>query len=161
VLALSASARKFGPDTGVVLHGFQTRGAGGKNKTPWELSGAKATIREGFYELEDFKVILHLEDGSEAVLTSPACKYDESRGVAESNAPIRVESDAMTLEGIGYDVLLEEKKLRVRSNVRMTIRREGGLSGVLRESARSAPGSGNDAEGHKARQTVVPDSGEK
>lgn len=117
------SAFDFGAKTGAVLYGFQTRGITSKNNTQWVLSGARATIGKGWYQLEEFKLILHQENGEKIILTSPRCRYEEVAGVAESGAPIRVVGDNLSLQGVGYDILLGKRRLRIRSQVRMTIRR--------------------------------------
>jgi hypothetical protein len=159
---LPTGALDFGPKTGAVLYGFQTRSAGGAGKTRWELSGGRAVLREAWYELEDFRLTLHLEDGSTAVLTSPRCRYDEAGGTASSPAPIQVVGDQLTLRGVGYDMLLDKKKLRIRSKVRMTIRRaivpREILPGRTRKPAVSSPAAGPEAHPENAKPE---DEGEK
>ncbi len=109
----------------ITLDGFETRGASHEGKTEWVLNGAKARLRGGLYELDDIRLIVYLENGDKAEITSPRCVFDQARGIARSDAPLKVVSQDMTLEGEGYDLATERKVLRIRSRVRMTVRKAG------------------------------------
>lgn len=109
----------------VTLDGFETRGAGRDGKTEWVLHGGTARLRGGLYELNDIRLIVYLEGGNQAEITSPRCVFDQARGIARSDAPLKVVSQDMTLEGEGYDLATDRKVLRIRSRVKMTVRKVG------------------------------------
>lgn len=125
-LGLSAlPAFDFEGSQAITLDGFETRGASHEGKTEWVLNGAKARLRGGLYELDDIRLIVYLEDSSQAEITSPRCVFDQARGIARSDAPLKVVSQDMTLTGEGYDLATERKVLRIRSRVKMTVRKAG------------------------------------
>ncbi len=106
----------------IVLKGFQTRGQDANGNTSWDMSGDQATVRGALHTLEAVRLRLYLENGTTALITSPECLYNQATGLIESPAALKVESRQMTLEGVGYDVLTTEKKLRIRGNVHMKLR---------------------------------------
>jgi hypothetical protein len=109
----------------VVLEGFETRGTDKDGKPQWELHGEKARLRGGQYRLEDILLAVYLEQGGKATITSPRCVFDQARGIASSDAPLRVKSEEMTLQGEGYDFSIERRVLRIRSHVTMNVKKVG------------------------------------
>ena len=127
VLALSSLlAFDFEGGHTVTLVGFETRGAGKDGKEEWQLHGEKARLRGGLYQLDRIRLVVHLENNRRATVTSPKCMFDQTRGIAHSDAPLHVVSEEMTLEGVGYDIAADRKVLRIRSQVKMTVRKVGG-----------------------------------
>jgi len=127
VLALSALlAFDFEGGHAVTLVGFETRGTSKDGKEEWQLHGEKARLRGGLYQLDRIRLVVHLENNSRATVTSPKCVFDQTRGIAHSDAPLHVVSEEMTLEGVGYDIAADRKVLRIRSQVKMTLRKVGG-----------------------------------
>ena len=141
----------------VTLNGFETRGAGHDGKTEWVLHGDKARLRGGLYELDDIRLIVYLGGGNQAEITSPRCVFDQARAIARSDAPLKVVSQEMTLEGEGYDLATDRKILRIRSRVKMTVRKVGAhlspidVFGDLGKPRQPAPGTAQDQPENEQR----------
>jgi hypothetical protein len=125
LLALVLPALDFQGGQTVTLSGFQTRGTDDDGKAQWELHGKTARLRGGLYRLDTIQLVVYLEDGDRVTITSPRCIFDQARGIARSDAPIKVVSEEMTLEGEGYDFDINRKLLRVRSRVKMKLKKAG------------------------------------
>jgi hypothetical protein len=122
LLAVALPAIDFRGAQTVTLDGFETRGTG---KAQWELYGKTARLHGGLYELDSIRLVVYREDGSRATITSPKCTFDPTKRVAFSDAPIKVVSEGMTLEGVGYDFAIDRKRLRIRSQVKMRAKQLG------------------------------------
>lgn len=109
----------------ITLDGFETRAVNPDGKTEWELRGQTAKLRGGLYDLSDIRLAVHLEDGRRVDLASPRCTFDHARGIVRSDAPLEVVSADMALAGVGYDLAIDRNILRIRSQVRMTLRKLG------------------------------------
>jgi hypothetical protein len=111
--------------TAVTLRGFRTQGRA-ENGARWRLRGESAVIRGTTYELTGVSMDLDLEDGRTAKITSRACVYHQDSGLVESQDAVRMESGETSLDGVGFDILLSERRLRVRDQVKMVISGAGG-----------------------------------
>jgi len=110
----------------VKLSDFKSRGCNEDGKLSWELWGASAEVRGPKAQLEKVRLTFYLKDGERVLLTSPRCSFNQATQIGKSDEAIHVESQVMTLDGVGYDVLAETHKVRIRSNVRMIIKRKAG-----------------------------------
>jgi len=145
---------------GAVIHlqQFKTQGRGERGQR-WFLEGQSAVIRGTVYELSG--VTLRLETGEDrtAVIQAQACTYYQDSGLIESAAPVHVESDGIILDGIGFDMLMAERRLRVREAVRMELVRAGeDLEAVLptHPAAPAAPAGPDDNAKKQAEGKVAP-----
>ncbi len=102
----------------VTLRGFKTQGRA-ENGARWRLQGESAVIRGAVYELTGVVVDLDLEDGRTARITSRACVYHQDSGLVESADAVHMESGGTTLDGMGFDMLMADRRLRVRDAVRV------------------------------------------
>lgn len=102
----------------VTLRGFKTQGRA-ENGARWRLQGESAVIRGAVYELTGVIVDLDLEDGRTARITSRACVYHQDTGLVESADAVHMESGGTTLDGMGFDMLMADRRLRVRDAVRV------------------------------------------
>ncbi|MBN2451373.1 MAG: LPS export ABC transporter periplasmic protein LptC [Lentisphaeria bacterium] len=139
-LALGVPAARSGPfdlpQSGAITLGHfrtQSQGEGGSR---WELAGDHAVIRAGVYALENVVLVLFSEGGQSITIRSPNCTYRQGSGVIESDAPVHVEGRELTIDGVGYDVLLTERRLRIRDRTAMTVMSQGGKALL--------PGRGNE-----------------
>lgn len=119
---LSLSCLQGGPASVMVLKGFQTRGTDELGRTSWDMVGEKAVIEGSIHHLTTITLHLFLKDGDQATVKSPACTYNQATGLIDSDAALVVRSRQMILNGVGYDILTGERKLRVRSNVHMRLK---------------------------------------
>lgn len=125
LLAVQLRALDLDGAHNIVLDGFETRAADPDGKSQWEIRGVRAKLRGGLYDLEDIRLVVHLDSGRRVDIESPRCVFDQARGIASSDAPLKVVSEDMTLVGEGYDLAAARKVLRIRNQVKMTIRKVG------------------------------------
>lgn len=119
---------------GMVMSGFRTRSAESDDSSGWELSGDEAVIRGEIASLSGFELTIRIPGRETLLVTSPQCDFDRTRKIGTSSESLDVRSTSMRLQGIGYDLLLDQQKLKLRSGVKMRIRAP---SGVIESAARS------------------------
>ena len=107
----------------------------------WRLAGAEAVLDGPVVEMKKVELTLFLDDGQQALITSPRSTFDRDARTVSSDAPVRVVSDSLRLDGVGYDIPADRQRIYVRSNVHMVIRDAGG--GALE---RLAPPGGESRE---------------
>ena len=150
----SGAFRGTGADR-LVLTGFSTRERRPDGSLKWQVNGRRAVVHGNDADIEDLELTLCPEEGGEQLrLTSPKCLFNRVTKVCRSSAPIHVKSPSLEVRGVGYDIMAEEQKLHIRSNVRMVIRKAGGLleAGVVGPTRRA--GGGTDR--HAQTETKVP-----
>ncbi len=154
-LALSLSAFDMRPGVSLTMTGFRTRGGSREDGgTDWEIKGARAVVRGVLAELEKLELTFFLREGETATITSPRCSFNQADEVGRSDAPIKLESRTMKLEGVGYDILVNEHRVRVRSNVKMRIRLTRRAAGLWRSVA-----PGDDAADTATESNHAPEDG--
>lgn len=75
--------------------------------------------------MDDVELMFFQENGGRIQITSPKCAFSEATRVGRSEAPIHVQSRTLILDGVGYTVFVDSKKLHIRSNVHMIITKTG------------------------------------
>lgn len=124
-----AHAFDFGKGELAILENFCTRGGKGQSGSSvdtWELRGSKAVVRGRTYALKTVRLSMAAKDGRVFVVTSPNCVFDQDTGVARSEAPVRIVGEDATIDGVGYDVSMAQRRVRIRSSVHITLRVAGG-----------------------------------
>lgn len=106
----------------VTLDNFSTRGLDDKGNLSWRLSGETAEMNGSIITVKEFMAFFHQKDGGIVELVSPGCRFLQSLKEVKSDSPVRVKADGLSIEGIGYDVYLEGRVIRIRSSVRAVIR---------------------------------------
>ena len=122
ILALALTAKAQIGQNSIVFDDFVMRGndeTGGKS---WQMHGAHAEMSGTIVKIEELDVLFFMADGSVTRVQSPNCKFNKTTRIGASPSPIHVDGDNMKLDGIGYDLLADQQKLIVRSNVTMWIR---------------------------------------
>lgn len=138
-LALCCPAIEFQENAVVTLNQFRTQGRA-ENGARWFLEGRKAVIRGTVFDLQEATVRMELEDGKTALMTSERCTYHQESGLLESAAAVRVESGDAVLAGVGFDMLIAERRLRIRDAVRMEIPQKAVDLRTALPGAGTAPG---------------------
>jgi len=144
-LLLPCHGLEFQAGTVVNLRQFKTQGhaeEGGR----WYLDGQSAVIRGAVYELTGVVVRFEDSNGKTAVVRSQACTYYQDSGLVESNAAVRVESGDITLDGVGFDMLMAERRLRIRDAVRMEVPAARANLGALSPTSRPVTPPAKTAE---------------
>ena len=111
----------------VVMSGFRLRENREDGTVSWELSGAKAAVVGGVVRMTDVELVLHLEDGARAVITSPGCRFNRETNVVRSDQTIRVRHPGFDLDGKGYHVEADRQRLHIQHDVKMVIRTPAGV----------------------------------
>jgi len=125
LLALAGSVPRARSDllgSQIRLSEFRTRETADDGATEWELSGVEAVIQGGIVEMKNVKLRLYLDDGSEALVTSPRSVFDRDAKMISSASAISIDSAAFELEGTGYDIPIEQERVHIRSKVHMKVR---------------------------------------
>ena len=122
----TVSAAAFVPGQYLECDGFQTRECYEDGTVHWQLSGETARIQGVLAEITGAELVLNLPDREPLRIWSPKCVFNERTRVGESDGPLRVQTENMVLEGVGYDVVARagQERLRLRSRVRMRIRNQ-------------------------------------
>lgn len=113
----------------VVLGKFRARAPRSEEGASWELEGSEARMNGTVVTLRDLRLKLTLEDGSDAVVDSPFCTFDNVDKSLKSGKTIRIRHPAFSLDGQGYTAFCEEHRILVHSEVRMVIR-EAAMGGT-------------------------------
>ena len=116
----------------VPLQGFHTNGvfrmnpAGRKGDVKeevlWEMQGRRATLQLPECHLTDFRMALQSPSRGNFTLESPHCTYDQQSHSLHSDAPMTIAGGGMKLEGVGYDVYMDETAKNIRVVVRQAVR---------------------------------------
>ena len=105
----------------VTLDAFQTHGLDTQGNLSWRLSGETAERHGSIILIRDFHAVFHQPGGRSYELMSPGCRFLQSLKEVKSDSPVRLASEGILIEGIGYDAYLEGKMIRIRSSVRIVL----------------------------------------
>lgn len=106
----------------ITIQNFKTQEKDEAGVTRWYLSGKKATIKEPHIEINSFNIRLFQEGSSKTVeVSSPHCSFNRTSNIGRSTEKIIATGENMFLEGKGYDLLLKQQVMELRSEVRMVI----------------------------------------
>ena len=128
LLLLTAAPLAFaqsllGNSTTVKVEGFSTQGSSPDGKIVWELDGKDAELSVNITEVRDFTLNIQLKDGMRYAVRSFFCRYVNALHEIKSSSPLILESEAITASGIGYDIFLDSHILRIRSCVRINVKK--------------------------------------
>ena len=111
---------------------FRTQGLDGDGRLVWQLSGESADFRGSVTDLKDanarivnlnnIRTVIHTTAGKTFTLTSTSCHVLLALGELKSDSAIEFTSDGIKGTGIGYDIDLEHKVVRLRTTVRFVIK---------------------------------------
>jgi len=101
---------------------FKARAAKSGESEGWELEGSEAVMNGRIVSLRDARLELVLDGGKRAVITSPACEYDDGSKSLRSGREIHLRHPAFSLDGVGYTAFSEEHRILVHSKVRLVIK---------------------------------------
>ncbi len=122
---------------------FRTQGLDGNGRLVWQLTGESADFRGSVTDLKDanarivnlknIRTVIHTTAGQQFTLTSTSCNVLLALGELKSDSAIEFTSEGIKGSGIGYDIDLEHKIVRLRTTVRFVIRQSEG-SKILPDS---------------------------
>ena len=106
----------------VELQSFSTHGLDAQGNLSWRLSGGTAQRNGSIVLISDFSAVFHQPGGRTYELMSPGCRFLQSLKEVKSDAPVRLVSEGIFIEGIGYDAYLESRMIRIRSSVKAVLK---------------------------------------
>lgn len=107
----------------LTLSRFHTNGLDAKGRMAWTLDGAAAEVRGSLTFIRDFQASITPEEGRPFQLSSAQCRFMHNLREVKSDSPLLVESDGLRASGIGYDIYLDRRIVRIRSAVKIVIKR--------------------------------------
>lgn len=115
---------------------FSTQGLDSDGRLIWQLSGESADFRGSVTDLKDanarivnlknIETVIHTTAGKKFTLTSTSCQVLLALGELKSDSAIEFTSEGIKGTGIGYDIDLEHKVVRLRTTVRFVIKQSEG-----------------------------------
>ena len=116
---------------------FSTHGLDKNGVLRWVLEGESVSFRGNAMELKDDEArvievknchaVLHGSNGKLFTLMTPSCNVLMALRELKSNSVLQFTTDGFEGSGIGYDVNLEQRVIRLRSTVHISVRHKAGL----------------------------------
>ncbi|MBR0458817.1 MAG: LPS export ABC transporter periplasmic protein LptC [Victivallales bacterium] len=106
------------------VESFHTQGMEKDGKIAWELEGETADLHGKVIELSLITARITQENGRDARLKSTSCRFLQSLKEVKSDAPLELVAPGVLATGIGYDIYLDKKIVRIRSTVRIVLQRQ-------------------------------------
>lgn len=119
--AFSQSMMGTGNDVKVL--DFHTQGLDDTGKAAWSLNGGEAEVRGNVTEMNNIRANFIMEGGKNIIINSPSCRFMHNLRELKSDAPLTLTAEGITATGIGYDVYLDSRLLRIRSTVKIIVKR--------------------------------------
>ena len=102
---------------------FMSQGRTEDGAADWQLFGKSAEVSANITDVRNIRILLKIKDGVVYNVSSHSARYVNALREIKSSAPLLVESEGLKASGIGYDVFLDKKVLRIRSNVKIDVER--------------------------------------
>ena len=132
---------------------FSTHGLDKDGTLRWVLEGESVNFKGNVMELKDdearvievknCRAVFHGTNGKEFTLMTPSCNVLMALRELKSDSVLQFTTNGFEGSGIGYDVNLEERIVRLRSTVHISIKHKAGL---LREKMEELKANKNKQE---------------
>ena len=116
---------------------FSTHGLDKDGTLKWVLEGESVNFKGNVMALKDdearvievknCRAVLHGSNGREFTLITPSCNVLMALRELKSDSVLQFTTNGFEGSGIGYDVNLEQRILRLRSTVHISIKHKAGL----------------------------------
>ena len=116
---------------------FSTHGLDKDGTLKWVLEGESVNFKGNVMALKDdearvievknCRAVLHGSNGKEFTLMTPSCNVLMALRELKSDSVLQFTTNGFEGSGIGYDVNLEQRIVRLRSTVHITIKHKAGL----------------------------------
>lgn len=124
IFSLAAMADSFlGPGQEATVKNFHTQSLLKDGKYSWMLDGRDAVANGNLLELKNFALVFLPDNGQEYDVTSSECRFLYSLREVKSDAAIQIKSTGISASGIGYDIHLDKRMVRIRTTVKIVIQR--------------------------------------
>lgn len=122
---------------------FRTQGLDSNGRQIWQLTGESADFKGSVIDLKEanarivglknIKTVIHTSAGKAFTFTSSSCQVMLALRELKSDSAIEFSSDGINGSGIGYDVNLEQRIVRIRTTVRFVIKQNTGKNLLQKE----------------------------
>ena len=137
LLLLVGATALLGQNNRTSAQHFTTHGLDQNGKLRWVLEGDSVSFKGNVMELKDdqariieirnCQAVMHGSNGRLFTLTTPSCNVLMALRELKSNSVLQFATDGFEGSGIGYDVNLEQRILRLRSTVHIVIKSKGNM----------------------------------
>lgn len=120
---------------------FSTHGLDENGKLKWTLEGESADFKGSIMDLKEAtahiinlrkcNAMVFASNGQKFTLKSPHCQVMLALRELKSDSALEFTADGITGSGIGYDINLDQKIIRLRTTVRFTIKQNTGKNFIL------------------------------
>lgn len=102
-LVLALATGVVAQRAGMELEGFRVPEYNDDGTMQSQLFGSRAVLKEdGLVDITDLKIEFYQTGKSNVVLTAPECTYNRNTKDAESDGPVKIEMQEMTVTGRGF-----------------------------------------------------------
>ena len=132
---------------------FSTHGLDDNGTLRWVLEGESVNFKGNVMELKDdqariievknCRAVMHGSNGRHFTLQTPSCSVLMALRELKSDSVLLFSTDGFEGSGIGYDVNLEQRIVRLRSTVHISIKQRT-TEGILKENQRDKNKSKQD-----------------
>ena len=108
---------------GMELEGFRVPEYNKDGTMKSQLFGERAVLKEnGLVEITDLKIEFYQPGKSDVTITAPRCNYERQSRNAESDGPVRIDMQEMTVTGRGFLCEGREYQFQILNDVRMVLK---------------------------------------
>ena len=98
----------------IIIDNFKTGGP------DYVIAGKKARVNGNRVLIDHIKARLYQNNG-EIYLFSPECDFDQNQKTGYSNQPVHIRNKNMTIDGVGFELDIEQSRVVVKKDVRVKI----------------------------------------
>ena len=110
------------PGEGMTLSQFRMRQTDESGRPEWQLEGREAEVDEIMVEMKDVNLHVYRKNKADLYITSPACRYNRTTKVISGAGKVHAETKGLVVDGHGYRMLAEQRRLFIDRDGRMVIR---------------------------------------
>jgi hypothetical protein len=108
---------------GQTVTGFRVPDYDEENNLKSQLFGDFAKVLpDGVIEITGLKIDFYQEGEVGMTVTAPHCKYNQRRGLAESDSDVRIERENMVVTGIGFIWSGKEESFLIRQKAKVVLK---------------------------------------
>jgi hypothetical protein len=86
----------------------------------YSIVGSSARVTEDYTYIEKLQARFYRE-GGDLLLFTPECTFDQAKKSGHSDKQIHLRSRSFTIDGVGFDLNFERRRIIVKSNVKVRI----------------------------------------
>lgn len=108
---------------GMELEGFRVPEYNEDGTMKSQLFGGRAVLKEdGLVAITDLKIEFYQPGKSNAVISAPHCNYERDTRDAESDGPVKIDMQEMTVTGRGFICAGKEYRFTILNDVKVALK---------------------------------------